>query len=56
MLSLMDINEDEEAGCWFVTMKHVWYVMSFILRRDIRGGMDLVLTCFCFSIFVVRLC
>lgn len=37
-------------------MWYVWYDMSFILKRNFQIGMDVVLTSFHFTIFVIWLC
>lgn len=36
--------------------KHIWYVTAFLSKRDMRNSIDVVLTCFRFSIFFIRLC
>lgn len=30
--------------------------MSFIFKCDVQSGIDVILTCFCFTILVTRLC
>lgn len=52
----MDFDGDGRAECWFLMLKHVWYVTSFILRNNNQNGIDVVLTCSYFSIYVIRLC
>lgn len=39
-------GEELDIGCALLT--HVRYVTSFVSRQDVRSGMDVVLTCFCF--------
>lgn len=51
----MDSDGDDGAGCCFVIMKHVWNVMSYVLKPRVQTLMDVVLNSFCVSIFIFSL-